>query len=157
MRYNQYDPINILLADDDLDDFTFFNNALSQISIRTNVMVVKDGEQLMHHLSDNSHKLPDVLFLDINMPRKNGFECLAEMKLNIELAKLPVIIMSTSVEPEVVSRLYNDGAKYFIRKPAEFSQFKEIIYQTLLLIRKGSVLQPNISGFVLTAPPTIVT
>jgi CheY-like chemotaxis protein len=68
--------INILLADDDTDDCFFFEKALREISITTQLTSVSDGERLMDHLSKNLGKLPDVLFLDLNMPRKSGFECL---------------------------------------------------------------------------------
>lgn len=140
-----------MLADDDMDDYIFFKNALTQMPVATNLTLAQDGEQLMYFLTHNQ-QLPDVLFLDINMPRKNGFECLAEIKQNIDLVHLPVIIMSTSVEPDVVSRLYNDGAKYFIRKPAEFSRFKEIILHTLLLIKQGPITQREMKDFVLMLP-----
>ncbi|MFC3813209.1 response regulator [Lacihabitans lacunae] len=109
---------------------------------------VVDGEQLMAFLKVN--KLPDVLFLDLNMPRKNGFECLTEIRLNTTLDDLPIIIFSTSFEQEVVNRLYLNGAKYFILKPAEFSQFKNIIHKTIRLILEGNIPNPSSENFVLT-------
>ena len=70
----------ILLADDDTDDCIFFKEALDELLLPTKLMTVHDGEQLMHLLANESTELPDVLFLDLNMPRKNGFECLEEIK-----------------------------------------------------------------------------
>ena len=148
--------LNILLADDDMDDCLFFQAALDGLSLSTNLTTVHDGEQLMHYLTngvkvDNVEpELPDLLFLDINMPRKNGKECLAEIKLNNKLKQLPVIMFSTSYEKEVVNLLYNDGAQYFIRKPSEFSQFKKIIQQTLTLITHETIFQRNRENFVLS-------
>jgi FixJ family two-component response regulator len=84
------------------------------------------------------------------MPRKNGFECLSEIKLSPKLNRLPVIIFSTSFELEVVNRLYKNGALFFIRKPSEFSQFKKIIQQSLTLITEENISQPIRENFVLT-------
>jgi len=150
------EQLNVLLADDDTDDCRFFKQAVEELMLSTSLTIVNDGEQLMQHLSKGIGtpelvSLPHVLFLDLNMPRKNGFECLSEIKLNTELKQLPVIIFSTSFEQEVVNRLYENGAQYFIRKPSEFSQFKKIIHQTFItLIVPQIISQPTRENFVLT-------
>ena len=72
-------PIKILLADDDIDDRFFFEKAVKSIPIVTQLITVSNGEELMHYLHTNLMNLPDVLFLDLSMPRKTGFECLLEM------------------------------------------------------------------------------
>ena len=115
-------PLSILLAEDDTDDCLFFKEAIAN-TIHT-LNTVKDGEQLMKYLNANDKELPHVLFLDLNMQRKNGFECLSEIKLNNHLKNLSVVVFSTSLEQEVVNQLYHNGASYFIRKPSEFKQFK---------------------------------
>jgi DNA-binding NarL/FixJ family response regulator len=84
------------------------------------------------------------------MPRKNGFECLSDIKLSKNLNKLPVIIFSTSFEQEVVNQLYQNGAHYFIRKPSEFSQFKKIIQHSLALISQETISQPTRENFTIT-------
>ena len=104
----------------------------------------------MQFLTDEKNELPNILFLDLNMPRKNGFECLSEIKLSEKLKLLPVIVFSTSFEQEVVNMLYQNGAQYFIRKPSEFSQFKKIIQQSLTLVAQGDISQPTKENFVLT-------
>ena len=93
-----YSPLNILLADDDTDDCIFFENALKEICIETNLAIVHDGEQLLKYLLENSSRALaiDVIFLDLNMPRKNGFESLAEIKENDNLKHIPVVMFSTS-------------------------------------------------------------
>src|SRR5471030_460081 len=88
--------LNVLLADDDTDDCIFFEKALKEILIETHLSIVHDGEELMKYLLKNSEKLPDVLFLDISMPRKNGFECLTEIKENKKLKDIPVLMFTTS-------------------------------------------------------------
>jgi CheY-like chemotaxis protein len=152
--------LNILLADDDLDDCTFFKIALSELLPSIHLAAVHDGEQLMNVLTSRGKKdnqpsgFPDAIFVDLNMPRKNGFECLEEIKSNSSLKHLPIIILSTSFEQEGVNRLYDSGAQYFIRKPASFSQFKKIIQQAFInTILPRDFLQPAREHFVLTIQP----
>ena len=149
-------PLNILLADDDIDDCIFFKEAVEELLISTTFRIVHEGEQLMQLLTNDATELPDVLFLDLNMPRKNGFECLSEIKGNIKLSQLPVIIFSTSLEQEVVNQLYKNGAQYFIRKPSDFSQFKKIIQQTIAIIAKENIAQPAREEFVLTVEKGLI-
>ncbi len=151
--------MNILLADDDADDCLFFKEALGELQLSTHLTTVPDGEHLMHLLANETITLPDVLFLDLNMPRKNGFECLSEIKHTKRLSQLPVIVFSTSFEQEVVNLLYQNGAQFFIRKPSEFSKFKKIILQALDRIKEvlpategGNTLQPTREEFVITIP-----
>jgi CheY-like chemotaxis protein len=150
-------PLRILLADDDTDDCIFFKEAVEELLMATQLSTLHDGEQLMEHLNSKITELPDVLFLDLNMPRKNGFECLSEIKLNQRLKLLPVIIFSTSFEQEVVNQLFINGAQYFIRKPSEFSQFKKIIHQTFItLIIPQKISQPIRENFVLTVQNSLI-
>ena len=144
----QHAPLNILLADDDIDDCAFFKKAVEDFPISTYCTAVHDGEQLMKQLTKKNN-LADVLFLDLNMPRKNGFECLKEIKLNKKLKQLPVIIFSTSFEQEVVNALYENGAQHFIRKPTDFLQYKKIVQQSLTLVAYGDISQPTRENFVL--------
>jgi len=154
MNMNQ---LTILLADDDTDDCLFFAEAIEEWIPSANFTFVHDGEELMDLLTQKTGKLPGILFLDLNMPRKNGFECLAEIKQNEKLKAVPVVIFSTSLEQEVVNLLYNTGAKYFIRKPSEFALFKKIILYTLTLIMQNNIIQPAREYFVLTVENTPVT
>jgi CheY-like chemotaxis protein len=150
-------PLNIVLADDDIDDCQFFEDALKRLTSVATLVTVYDGEQLMSLLTSENYILPDVLFLDLNMPRKNGFECLAEIKQHKKLARLPVIVFSTSFDKERVTLLYESGAQYFMRKPAEFTQLKNLIKEALTHIvediqlgKRSPVMQPDIANFVLT-------
>lgn len=125
--------LNVILTDDDLDDYTFFKTALDELPIATNLTWVKDGQQLMDLLADETYVLPNVLFLDINMPRKNGFECLHEIKRHERLKDLPVIMFSTSNSRENMNSAFSQGAHVYIRKPGNFQQLKELIYHALPL------------------------
>jgi CheY-like chemotaxis protein len=141
-------PVNLLLADDDADDCIFFKEVLEELPHTTELVTVNDGVELMRLLSGNEESLPDAIFLDLNMPRKSGFECLLEIKQNEKLKHLPVIIFSTSFNPEVVNKLRQQGAEYYIRKPADFSDLKKVISKSLDLLTNGNS-QPSPDNFVL--------
>ena len=139
-------PLNILLADDDSDDCYFFKKALEEIQISTQFTTVHDGEQLMEYLSGNSENLPDVLFLDINMPRKTGLECLSEIKHTKKLKDLSVVIFSTNNSQDTISILFKRGANIYICKPGEFSHLKEVINHALAMAAEKyatSIYQSN--------------
>lgn len=144
-------PVILLLADDDKDDCLFFKDALEELPLTANLTTVHDGEQLMQLLSKEkvAPPPPHVLFLDLNMPRKNGFECLEEIKRDERLRQLPVIVFSTSFEQDVVNLLYKKGAQYYIRKPAEFSELKRVIHRALVLATQEHMSQPAKEDFVL--------
>jgi CheY-like chemotaxis protein len=131
------DKLKILLADDDKDDCFLFREALSELPINAELKTVNDGEELMSHLDDNLDDLPDVIFLDLNMPRKNGFECLTDIKHIDELKEIPVIMFSTSYprdahyEHDIIKVLYSIGAKDYVRKPSTYPELKKVIYHTL--------------------------
>ncbi len=144
----QYAPLNILLADDDIDDYFFFTKALKEITINTLLTRVIDGEQLMKYLFENTNNLPDILFLDLSMPRKTGFECLAEIEENNSIFNIPIIVLTTSfthngqLEQNLKNIMFNMGAENFIRKTADFNLYKSMITMELekLISEKQKVM-----------------
>ena len=127
--------IRVLLADDDVDDCLLFEEALAEIPITTSLSVVNDGEQLLKRLP-SLEALPEVLFLDLNMPRMNGFDCLQEIMQNDRLKNIPIIVISTSFDRATVQQLFARGVRYYICKPARFEHLKSVILQGLSLIVK---------------------
>ncbi len=123
--------MNILLADDDIDDRNFFKDALKALPLSTNLSTVNDGDELMNYLLANTEQLPHVLFLDINMPAKNGFECLEEIKQNKKLKDIPVVMFSTSSEQDKIKILFKTGADLYIHKPSNFAQLVQVIHHAL--------------------------
>ena len=123
--------LNVLLADDDMDDCNFFKLALEELPLATYLTSVHDGDQLMNYLTENTEHPPDVLFLDINMPRKSGMECLSEIKRNNKLKDLPVVMFSTSNSWEMINMLFKSGAHVYIHKPSDFAQLKQVIHHAL--------------------------
>ena len=140
MKNRPQTPLNILLADDDIDDCFFFDQASKEIEIETQLTTVHDGEQLMDYLYAHIENLPDAIFLDLSMPRKSGFECLTEIKENIKFNEIPIVVFSTSFskdlnyELSLMNILYKIGMTDFIRKPRGFVQLKEIIAEALAKI-----------------------
>jgi CheY-like chemotaxis protein len=142
---------NLLLVDDDKDDCLFFKEALESLPVTASLITVNDGEQLMEMLGKIAvkHTARHIVFLDLNMPRKNGFEVLTEIMLDEKLKRLPIIIFSTSFEHDIVNMSYKKGAHYYIRKPTDFSILKKVIYQALMLATVENVIQPEKENFVL--------
>ena len=130
--------MNILLAEDDLDDCNFFKLALDVIPLSFYLTNVHDGEHLMKYLAENLENLPDIIFLDINMPRKNGLECLIEIKANEKLKNIPVIIISTSADKYKIEESFKSGASVFVRKPGEMTALVQLIYNALPLATKNA-------------------
>jgi len=128
--------VNILLADDDEDDCFLFKEALKELPLSVNMTEVHNGEQLIQLLTSTTVKLPHILFLDLNMPRKNGFDCLSEIKSNKKLKNIPVVIFSTWFEEDIANQLYKSDTDFYIRKPTKFSELKEVIHQTIMQLSK---------------------
>jgi DNA-binding NtrC family response regulator len=140
---------NILLADDDLDDCLFFKEALEELSYSFSLQTVNNGEELMSCLMSKSNILPDILFLDLNMPRKTGYDCLSEIKFHDKLKDLPVIIYSTSLDHEVANLLYEKGATHYIRKPGDFGKLKGVIREALNAISRKTTSKPSKEEFII--------
>lgn len=136
----QHAPLTVLLADDDMDDRIFFEKAIKEIPIATKLTIVYGGEELMDYLNKNSDSLPDVLFLDLAMPRKTGYECLDEIKENEKFRNIYVVIFSTSYtsgidfEQGLKDTLFKIGADNYIRKPGDFADLKKAIHDALIKV-----------------------
>jgi CheY-like chemotaxis protein len=140
----------IVLAEDDEDDFLLFQEALNEYEQPLRLNWVKDGEELMKVLKPENAEIPDIVFLDINMTRKNGFECLTEMRQHQILKYLPVIIFSTSNDQALISWMYNAGANLYLNKPTDFRKLKESIYKAISLDWKVQTPYPPVKDFVLS-------
>jgi CheY-like chemotaxis protein len=120
----------ILLVDDDLDDRELFVEAFSFLEGSAEVETLEASEKLLHHL-ERAETLPDYIFLDLNMPRKSGKECLKEIQEDVRLKEIRVVIYSTSINPRDVAETYEDGAYCFIQKPNSFSELKKLIQKVV--------------------------
>lgn len=152
---NDTTSMNILLADDDKDDCLFFKDAVEELAFAASLTIMHDGEQLMQHLESVAADIPDVLFLDLNMPRKNGFECLSEIKKHATLKKLPVVVYSTSYDQRNADRLYKSGAHCYICKPSDFEELKKAVHLAITLVKQNDE-QASRKDFLITKLKTVL-
>lgn len=125
------DAMHILLADDDEDDRLFFTDAIEEIKVRTIVHTVNDGVQLMERLQTPGIRLPNLIFLDLNMPIKGGMECLKEIRSNKDLKDISIAIYSTSASQEDIEETFVKGANIYIKKPNDFGELKKILKEVI--------------------------
>lgn len=125
------DVLNILLADDDPDDRLFFKEAMEEINVDTMVSFVNDGSQLMFYLNQPEVYLPHIVFLDINMPIKNGMECLKEIRSNPKFKNMMVVIYSTSGSDNDMQEAFLNGANLYLKKPNNFADLKASLASVL--------------------------
>ena len=124
-------PLHILLADDDEDDRLFFIEAIDEIKVKTVVTAVNDGVQLMDYLNHPENHTPHLIFLDLNMPRKGGMECLHEIRSNSKLKDLSIAIYSTSSSEEDIEETFVKGANIYIKKPNDFSALRKVLAEVI--------------------------
>ncbi|MGH7206262.1 MAG: response regulator [Nitrospiraceae bacterium] len=126
-------PVEILLVEDNEDDIVIIHEAFAEARLVNVMKTVRDGEEALAYLAhQGKHKkasMPALILLDINMPKKNGFEVLKEMKADPQLRQLPVIMLTTSESEEDIARSYANGACSYIRKPVDFDQFAKVVKQ----------------------------
>jgi CheY-like chemotaxis protein len=111
------EPVKVVLADDDKDDQEIFTDALTETNIPADLTMVDNGQELIDHLKDPEEPNPDIIFLDINMPGKNGKEVLAEIKRDEEIKDIPTVMLSTSEHVKDVEESFNAGANLYVQKP----------------------------------------
>ena len=145
MPYSDY---TILLADDDPDDCLLFEEVLHELGIERKPIVVNNGEELINYLKD-AVLLPDILFLDINMPLKDGIAALQEIKSDKTLKQLPVIMLSTTRHPGTVQVAYNLGASLYACKPNGYSQSINLIQKILSLDVTGLLAKRSMDRFLI--------
>ncbi len=124
-------PIELLLAEDSPTDALMTRECLAQAKLHNNLHVVEDGVEAMEFLRRQGKHAdaprPDLILLDLNMPRKDGREVLAEIKADDALKCIPVVILTTSKREEDVLRAYGLHANCYITKPVDFSGFVEVV------------------------------
>ena len=121
------EPLRILLADDDEADRLLFKEAISEWKIKTVVHSVNDGVDLMEALAVENQPLPQLLFLDLNMPRKDGMECLKEIRANDKYNDISIAIFSTSGADDDMEETFLNGANVYIHKPNDFGSLKKLL------------------------------
>lgn len=123
---------SILLADDDTEDCDIFVEVVNNIKPGLPINLVHNGEQLMRLLhAAHEDELPGLVFLDLNMPLKNGHECLREIRSTDKLKHIPVVIYSTSVNKDYIEDTFKNGANFYLQKPYTFKGLEDALRKVL--------------------------
>jgi two-component system response regulator len=124
-------PIEVLLVEDNPGDVQLTRLALEDSKIAVNLSVVEDGVEAMEFLQKQGKyaniRNPDIILLDLNLPKKDGREVLAEIKTHQALRRIPVVVLTTSQAEEDILKAYNLAANCYITKPVDFDQFVKIV------------------------------
>jgi CheY-like chemotaxis protein len=126
-------PIDILLVEDDPGDVLITKEALEHSKVTNTLAIVDDGEQALAYLRRDGKYAeatrPDLILLDLNLPRRDGREVLAEVKADPELRRIPIVVLTTSQAEEDILRSYDLHANAFVSKPVDFDRFVEVVRQ----------------------------
>ena len=143
-------PFHIILADDDADDFDFFKEAMQSIVPGLDISRAYDGADLIRILESAPGSLPDLIFLDLNMPCRNGFESLAVIRKNEKWINIPVIIYSTSAFPDQIDNTYKLGANLYIQKPDDYNEIRQIVKKIFSINFDDLICRPAKEDYFVT-------
>jgi CheY-like chemotaxis protein len=116
----------VLIAEDDEEDVDIFKQVLNDLTVEVNLEVAANGIELMKMLEDAA-VLPELIFLDLNMPLKNGMVCLQEIKTNQRWKNIKVVILSTSSHQDQMKAAYEKGADFYMIKSTNYADFKNAV------------------------------
>jgi CheY-like chemotaxis protein len=129
---NFYKPINILMVEDNPGDVRLTQEALKDATMYINLDVTKDGVEALEYLHRtgvySTACRPDLILLDLNLPKKNGFEVLEEIKADQRLKRIPVVILTTSKADEDILKAYGLYANCYVTKPVSLEQFLKVVH-----------------------------
>ncbi|WP_029896717.1 response regulator [Desulfohalovibrio reitneri] len=130
-EHNLTRPIRVLLVEDNPDDIELTTEALQESKLKVDLEVVQDGEAALQCLRREGKYAgcgkPDLMLLDLNLPRKDGLEVLREIKRDEELQRIPVVVLTISQDEQDVLKAYDLHANCFITKPVDFERFIEVV------------------------------
>jgi CheY-like chemotaxis protein len=127
MTQPESEPISVLLVEDDPGDVVLIQEAFEHNKVRNTLHVVGDGVEAMEFLRAGNR--PDLILLDLNLPRKDGREVLAEVKGDGSLRSIPIVVLTTSKAEEDILRSYDLHANAYVTKPVDFNRFIEVVRQ----------------------------
>ncbi|MBV9962466.1 MAG: response regulator [Parafilimonas sp.] len=116
-----------LLVDDDPDDVAIFKDILNEVNPAIDFVSAGDGFAALETLKKQQNSLPDIIFLDLNMPRMDGKECLSQLKKDAQFKRIPVIMYTTSCQSKDIEETMLKGAICFITKPTNLKELKNIL------------------------------
>ena len=119
--------LHLLLIEDNEGDILLTQEALSEVALRNSLTVMRDGEQALDYLKNSKNHLPDLILLDINLPRMDGKEFLNRIKTDPALLHIPVVVLTTSSSGRDIKDAYSLYVNCYITKPVDFDSFVQVI------------------------------
>lgn len=141
MTQNPNNNRHIFLVDDDSEDRELFSEALTHVNKAIKLTEIPSGYELIETLNNPIYQHPDIIFLDLNMPKFNGIDCLKTIKSSIKLKHIQVVMLSTYKHKEDIEEAYKYGANYYYIKPTRFDNFKSLISRALEVNLNTDVLR----------------
>lgn len=142
-------PMRLVIAEDDPDDRYFFNEALNECNVPYEAHFSEDGEDLLRHLFAQdeyaSRSQPDLIVLDLNMPKVDGRKALSEIKSHKATRVIPVVVLTTSSNDDDILNIYDLGASSYITKPPGLNEFKGIVHELLTFWNRPAVRRPSLT------------
>jgi chemotaxis family two-component system response regulator Rcp1 len=123
----QAEPITILLVEDNPGDSRLIKEVFKDGKVANSLIIAKDGIEALTILKDSSKEFPDLILLDLNLPRKKGFDVLEEIKSDPELKRIPVIVLTTSNDEKDILKSYDLHASAYLTKPVDLNEFITVI------------------------------
>ncbi|MCD0472458.1 response regulator [Flavobacterium sp. JAS] len=148
---NNRQNIRVLLTDDDEDDRDFFADAIADLQLNFPVEFCKNGLELLNRLYDKNLHVPDIIFLDLNMPVMSGFETLQQIREDVQFKNIPVIaIYSTSATSDSIKSTFGLGANAYVVKPISFDDLKKLLKKVIEMDWNGKLSNSQIESFIIT-------
>jgi CheY-like chemotaxis protein len=141
--------LRIVLADDDKDDREFFKEAIEAVKVHHSFRCFEDGEKLMSYLSNCGPDYPHLIFLDLNMPRKSGIECLREIRADKKYKDIVIVIYSTSSAKGDIDATFLAGANIYITKPDSLKKLKQFVEEAIIFDWQYHTSQLKRENFVM--------
>lgn len=142
-------PLRILLVDDDVDDCDLFKDAVGETGLHATIEIAHEGVKIMQLFNTRAEYLPHLIFLDLNMPKVSGTECLREIRRASYLNGIPVIMFSTSCTEIDVEESFAGGANLYLQKPTHYQQLVDMLTKVLLLDWRKYLIERKRSNFVI--------
>jgi CheY-like chemotaxis protein len=144
---NAGDPITILLVEDDPGDVVLVREAFEHNKVRNELRVASDGVYALEQLRDPERSLPDLILLDLNLPRMDGRELLAEIREDPRLTRIPVVVLTTSDAETDIVRSYELHANAYVTKPVDLNRFLKVVQEIdnffVTVVKLPSRTQPD--------------
>lgn len=143
--------MRILLTDDDADDREFFADAVADIHLNFPVEFCENGLELLNRLYNKELSIPDIIFLDLNMPIMSGFESLQQIRDDAKFKDIPIIaIYSTSATEDGIKNTFGLGANAYIVKPTDFNDLKKLLKKVIEMDWKEKLKHLEFESFIIT-------